>query len=196
MVFTALAEPNESREIGRSGSSKQPLDAKAIRESFFSHLNDLKSIAKRKEFLLNNYMGLTEAIQKLETVKAENQEELASLVRQNEQGKRDIFSTAKIKRLRATGRRLENEALSLTIFSEHCVEEYLVLSSLEELEAKYKAKSLSKADYLQERRDLMAELAYAKQHRLLKDLTDDLRSAVNDLEEELQDIAYWIRAGS
>jgi len=186
MVGAAFAGPDQFQGTGHSHSSERLMDEKHIREEFFHRLDDLKSTTKRKEFLITNYVGLTEAIKKIQTAEENNQKNLTALEQQNKEGEGDRILLHQIKQLSRARDRLQHKAISLQMIKEFCVEEYLVLSSLEELDSKYKANSLSKADYAVGKRDLLAEWTDVKERRRFENLS--IVSAVHDVEEELRDI--------
>ena len=68
------------------------------------------------------------------------------------------------------------------------VRQYALLSKLESLDQALKQKSLSRADYLNERAHIVEQITHVEQLRLWENLADDVASTLEEIADEVADV--------
>jgi hypothetical protein len=68
------------------------------------------------------------------------------------------------------------------------VRQYSLLSKLELLDQSLKQKSLSRADYLNERNHIIEQITHVEQLRLWENRTEDITSTLEEIVDEVADV--------
>lgn len=156
-------DSNSQLHLGQDNSVSQN-----VRNEFLSRLKDYRSMAHRKESAFKEYAQTAESLNEL---------------RQEQKKADDLFATLRSKYISATvipkeaatqifqldvqRAGLSNSINFASILADLSIEEYDLLSRLEDVESGYKGKAISKLDYEAEERRLTGELS---QIRIAKEL--------------------------
>lgn len=165
-----------------SAPLKAPAPNEGNREEFLSRVTELRSLAKRKEALVSSYAGLAQLLKEVQS-EAEGIETELSAMKSDKNP--DIVKIARGRRLLIRSRIFSKLKDSGQFYMDLLVEEYDILSRLEELEAGYKAKAITKGDFASENRGLKEELFRLKTARQLHGLETGLIEGLGQLEEQL-----------
>lgn len=173
-------------------SSLQPVpvqerfDPQNVSSEFLSRLKDHRSVVLRKESVSKRYAQIEKFLKDSQQRKEEVDRKLATI--NSTYDSAQDFPDHVVDQLSVLAPR--SKILSIWVQSgtallDLLVEEYDVLSRLEEVEKKYKAKAISKLDYVSEERRLAQELSQLGIARQLEDLSLRLADGLHDIESKL-----------
>jgi hypothetical protein len=172
--------PATERTDSESGSSE-----------FLSRLKDYRSVALRKESVSKEYARLEMILNASLRVKEKVDGELAAInSRYGSAQELPDQIVDRISLLAPKSENLSNQVNSRTLQLELLVEEYDVLSRMEEAEKKYRAKAISKPDYVSEKRQLMQELSQLRIARQVEDLGLRLADELHYIRSELTSLKH------
>lgn len=160
------------------GSKVDPAKAQSVRAKFMARLEEMGDLSREKEHWLAVYSGLKDGIPEADNILREMEVELAK-AKNNQRA---------WKRLSRQKRILGQQVSGLRMLQDLAVRQYSLLSKLESLDQSLKQKSLSRADYLNERTHIIEQITHVEQLRLLENLTDDIASTFEEIVDEVADV--------
>ena len=178
------------------GSPPAPLKTTApnegVREEFFGRLTDLRSLARRKEAVITQYAGLAQALKESQPVAEEIETKISAIRRSSKNRDATPSEISQVGFLDITGRAHSKSQYSAQFHMACLVEEYDILSRLEELQAGYKTKAITKGDLASENRGLKEELFHLKTAQQLDRLGLDLMEELGELEKRLLSLSMSV----
>lgn len=162
-------------EEANVGPRIDPAKAQSVRAKFMARLEEMGDLSKEKENWLSVYAGLEDGIPEADNILREMEVELAKA--KNNQRAWNRLSRQK--------RILGQHVSRLRMLQDLAVRQYSLLSKLESLDQSLKQKSLSRADYLNERTHVIEQITHAEQLRLWENLTADVASTLEEIVDEV-----------
>lgn len=192
VLITSFVGLSDLASAQSHDSNPQPIprleehETEKIKNEFLGRLKDHRSLAHRKQSVINQYVRYTNIHNEQQKEHEEVESELSALQKQ-------YASAGTMPREVAHHvARLANKQFGLTSMVELLdlgmslsLEEYDVLSRLEEVEREFKAKTLSKADYRAEERQLRERLFQLRLAERLGFLEWQLSEALRRIERRL-----------
>ncbi len=174
-------------------SNPQPIprldtyEAESVRNEFLSRLKDYRSIAFRKDLIIKQYAKLTKTLTEFQQKNEKIEVELEALRSQYEPAATIPKTVAyRVSDLDSQRDQLYRLIKSVGFQVDLLVEEYDVLSRLEEIEKGFKTKSIPKADHIIEERRAKEELSQLRIARQLDQLEWQLSQSLSRIEKKLQ----------
>jgi hypothetical protein len=182
MIFLALAFVESvpmvrvyASEEANIGSRVDPAMAQSVRAKFMTRLEETGDLSKEKEHWLSVYADLEDGIPEADNILREMEVELAKA--KNNQRAWNRLSRQK--------RILSQHVSRLRMLQDLAVRQYSLLSKLELLNQSLKQRSLSRADYLNERTHIIEQIMHVEQLRLWENLTADVASTLEEIVDEV-----------
>lgn len=166
-------------------------ETEKIKDEFLGRLNDHRSLAHRKQSVINQYVRYTNIYEGQQKKREEVENELSAL--------RNQYTSAETIPRHAVIRvaHLDNNLFGMLSMLELLelrmslsVEEYDVLSRIEGAEREFKNKALSKADYRAEERQLRERLFQLRLAERLGFLEWQLSEALRRIEQKTESLKY------
>lgn len=195
VLITSFIGAPDLASAQSSDSSPQPIpgqkraDPQNVRNEFLSRLKDHLSVAHRKEAVINEYARRAEDLKALQQEMVQVQGEIESL--ESKWGKASSIprdAANHVIRLGTRRQELSDSMSSNRVQMELLVEESAVLSRLEEVEREYKAKAISRVDYVSEERQLRQELLQLRMARQVDQLREGFTSGLVRIERKLESL--------
>lgn len=162
-------------------------EAESVRNEFLSRLRDHRSVEFRKESVSKEYAKLAKGLNELQQKNEKMESEFEALRSQYESATvipRDIVHRISIldNQRDQLSRLIKSAGFQMNLL----VEEYDVLSRLEDVERGYKAKAIPKVEYVSEERRLREELFQLRIVRQLDQLELRLTEGLSRIEMKIK----------
>jgi hypothetical protein len=192
VLMTSFVELSDLASAQSRDSNPQPIprleeyETEKIKNDFLGHLKDHRSVAYRKESVISKYVRDTNLHNEMQKEYEEVESEM-SAIREKYNGAVTMPNgiVDRTHHLDMKRHELTSAKSLLAIRMTLWVEEYDVLSRLEEAEREFKTKTLSKADYRSEERQLRERLFQLRITSQLGQLEWQLSQSLSRIEMKL-----------
>ncbi|MBX3349099.1 MAG: hypothetical protein KF747_10175 [Nitrospira sp.] len=166
-------------------------ETEKIKDEFLSRLKDHRSLAHRKQSVINQYVRYTNIYKEQEKEREEVASELSTLQKQYASaGTMPNLTVIRVAHLDNNLFGILSMLELLELRMSLSLEEYDVLSRIQEAEREFKNKALSKTDYRAEERQLRERLFQLRLAERLGFLEWQLSEALRRIEQKTESLKY------